>query len=63
MAFETRYDVKTQVLSSTVAERLPAMWGSATLAMLVSSISINGASITAPATTQGLWGSQSSSIQ
>src|ERR1700733_10260481 len=54
MAFEMRYEVRTQVLSSTVAERLPAMCGSETLAMLVSSTSMNVASITVAAISQGL---------
>src|SRR5271170_2613427 len=54
MALEIRYDVRTQVLSSTVAERLPAMCGSETLAMLVSSTSMNVASITVAAISQGL---------
>src|ERR1035438_7075580 len=54
MAFETRYDVNTQVLSSWPAERLPAIWGSATLAMLVSSTSMNVASVTVRAIIHGL---------
>src|ERR1700723_3117333 len=54
MAFEIKYEVRTQVLSSTVAERLPAMWGSETLAMLVSSTSMKVASITVAAISQGL---------
>src|SRR5713226_792521 len=54
MAFETRYDVSTQVLSSTPAERLPAMCGRATLAILVSSISMKVASVTVTAMTHGL---------
>src|ERR1019366_3839587 len=53
MAFETRYDVNTQVLSSSPAERLPAIWGSATLAMLVSSTSMNVASVTVRAIIHG----------
>jgi hypothetical protein len=36
MAFETRYEVRTHVLWSLLAPRLPAMYGRATLAMLVS---------------------------
>jgi hypothetical protein len=44
IAFETRYDVRTHVLCSVVALRLPAMYGSATFAMLVSSTSMNAAS-------------------
>src|SRR5437016_6857185 len=54
MAFETRYDVSTQVLSSLLAPRLPAMCGSATLAMLVSSTSMNAAIATTMAISQGL---------
>ena len=46
MALETRYEVRIQVLSSTPAERPPAMCGSETLAMLVSSTSMNVASVT-----------------
>src|SRR6516164_940363 len=54
MAFDTRYDVRTQVDSSAPAERFPAMCGSATLAMEVSSTSMNVASVTVSAITQGL---------
>ena len=36
MALDTRYDVSTHVLSSLLAPKLPARWGRATLAMLVS---------------------------
>src|ERR1700690_121565 len=54
MAFETRYEVSTHVLSSVPAERLPAMWGRETLAMLVSSTSMKVASVTAIAMIQGL---------
>ena len=54
IAFETRYEVRTQVLSSLLAPRLPAMCGSATLAMLVSSTSIKAASETTKAINQGL---------
>ena len=46
--------MRTQVLSSIPAERLPAMWGRATFAMLVSSTSMNVASVTVIATSQGL---------
>ena len=42
------------MLSSVPAERLPAMCGNATLAMLVSSTSINVAKVTANAIIQGL---------
>ncbi len=55
MAFETRYDVSTQVLSSLLAPRLPAMCGNATLAMLVSSTSMNAARETTMAISHGLW--------
>jgi len=54
IAFETRYDVSTQVLSSWPAERLPAMCGRATLAMEVSSTSMNVASVTVTAMIHGL---------
>jgi hypothetical protein len=54
IAFDTRYEVRTQVLSSCVTERLPAMCGRETLAMLVSSTSLNVASVTVSATTHGL---------
>src|ERR1700730_5937368 len=54
MALETRYEVSTQVLSSLLAERLPAMCGSETLAMLVSSTSMKVASTTTIEISQGL---------
>ena len=54
IALETRYEVRTHVVSSTVAERLPAMCGSATLTTVVSSTSMNVPSMTATATIQGL---------
>ena len=54
MAFEIRYPVSTQVASSTVAERLPAMCGNATEATEVSSTSMKVASITEAAINQGL---------
>ena len=54
IAFETRYEVSTQVDSSTLAERLPAICGSATLATLVSSTSMNVASMTVMAMIHGL---------
>ena len=54
MALETRYEVSTQVLSSLLAPRLPAMWGKATLAMLVSSTSMKAAMATTTAMAQGL---------
>src|ERR1700688_2031211 len=55
MAFETRYEVRTQVLWSLLAPRLPAMYGRATLAMLVSRTSMNAASATTTAISQGLY--------
>src|ERR1019366_74386 len=54
MALATRYEVSTQVASSGVADRLPAMCGSATLAPLVSSTSMKVASITVMALIHGL---------
>src|SRR5205823_3638811 len=54
IAFATRYDVRTHVDSSIVAERLPAMWGSDTLTAVVSSTSMTVANMTAIATIQGL---------
>src|SRR6266702_2938910 len=53
-AFETRYEVRTQVASFWLADSPPAMCGSATLAMAVSSTSMNVASVTVNATSQGL---------
>src|ERR1700737_1004139 len=55
MAFETRKDVNTHVLWSLLAPRFPAMYGSATLAMLVSRTSMNAASATTTAISQGLY--------
>src|SRR4051794_22744869 len=52
-AFDTRYEVSTHVPSSVVAERFPAMCGSATLAMEESSASINVARVTVIAISQG----------
>ena len=54
MAFETRYEVTTHVLSSLLAPRFPAMYGSATFAMLVSRTSMKAAIATTTAMTQGL---------
>src|SRR5213594_317412 len=54
MAFETRYEVSTHVDSSCPADKFPAMCGSATFAMDVSSTSMNVASVTVMALTQGL---------
>ncbi len=53
-AFETRYEVRTHVLSSCVTDRLPAMCGRLTFAMLVSSTSMNVAIDTTSAMTHGL---------
>ena len=53
MALATRYDVSTQVASSMLADRLPAMCGSETLATLVSSTSMKVASITVMAMIHG----------
>src|SRR6202043_3270989 len=55
IAFETRYEVSTHVLWSLLAPRLPAMYGRATLAMLVSRTSMNAASATTTAISQGLY--------
>src|ERR1700682_551405 len=54
MAFETKYEVNTHVLSSLLAPILPAMCGRATLAMLVSRTSINADRATTIAIRQGL---------
>src|SRR5580658_3563811 len=54
IALETRYDVSTHVLWSLLAPRLPAMYGRATLAMLVSSTSMKAARATTTAISQGL---------
>src|SRR5579871_4170521 len=54
IALETRYEVRTQVLSSCPALRLPAMCGSATFAMEVSRTSMKVASVTARAMIHGL---------
>src|SRR5271157_4718884 len=50
MALATRYEVRTQVASSVVAERLPAIWGRLTLTTEVSSTSITALESTAIAT-------------
>src|SRR5579883_1656534 len=50
MPLATRYDVSTQVISSTLAENAPCMCGSATLTMLVSRTSRIVPSITETAT-------------
>src|SRR5271165_3119305 len=54
IALDTRYEVRTQVLSSCPAERLPAICGSATFAMEVSSTSMKVARVTVMAMIQGL---------
>src|SRR3984957_148765 len=54
MAFATRFAVSTQVASSCVAPRPPAMCGKATLAMELSRTSMNVASVTVMATIHGL---------
>src|SRR5258706_3561877 len=54
MALATRYDVSTQVLSSTPAERFPAICGRATLAIEVSKISMKVANVTVNAMSHGL---------
>ena len=62
MALDTKYDVSTQVLSSLLEPRPPAMYGKATLAMLVSSTSMNAAIATTTPMSQGLnFGRQGSS--
>ena len=55
MAFETKYEVNTHVLWSLLAPRFPAMYGRATLAMLVSRTSMNAAIATTTAISQGLY--------
>ncbi len=63
MALATRYEVSTQVASSMVAERFPAMWGSDTLTTVVSSTSMKVHSITEKATIQGfMWRSDTYSL-
>src|SRR5262245_5311720 len=56
MAFDTRYDVSTHVLSSLLTPRLPAMYGSATVAMLVSRTSMKAARATTTAINHGFVG-------
>src|SRR5690242_15828207 len=53
MAFETKYEVRTHVLSSLLAPIFPAMCGRATLAMLVSRTSINAPNDTTKAISHG----------
>src|SRR5882757_4927311 len=55
MPLATRYDVSAQVASSLLDDRLPAICGSATFTMVVSSTSMNAASVTATAMSHGLW--------
>src|SRR5271156_2083848 len=54
MALATRYEVSTQVTSSTVAERFPAMCGRDTFTTVVSSTSMKVQNITEMAMIQGL---------
>src|SRR5580693_559899 len=54
IALDTKYEVSTQVDSSAPADKFPEMCGSATLAIDVSSTSMNVASVTTTAITQGL---------
>ncbi len=53
MPLATRYVVSAQALSSLLTDRLPAMCGSDTLTMVVSSTSMNAPSVTATAISQG----------
>src|SRR3954447_21618632 len=53
IALATRYDVSDHVASSTVADMLPAICGSATLSTVVSNTSMKVPNITAIATHQG----------
>jgi len=63
MAFDTRYEVRIQVLSVVVAAKVPAMYGSATLAMVMSRISMKAAIATTTAMSHGLkLGVQSASL-
>src|SRR5215469_10715611 len=55
IAFDTRYEVNTQVLWSLLAPKPPAMYERATLAMHVSRNYIKAASATTTATSQGLY--------
>jgi hypothetical protein len=55
MALAIRYDVMTHVLSSWLADRFPAICGSETFAMDVSSISMKVAMLTTKAINHGLW--------
>ena len=54
IAFATRYEVSDHVASSTVADMLPAMCGSATFTTVVSSTSMKVPNMTAIATNHGL---------
>src|SRR6266436_7769056 len=62
IALATRYDVRTHVASSIVAERLPAMCGSDTFTTVVSNTSMKVANITETAISQGLIGLCSMSL-
>src|SRR5664279_4497732 len=53
-ALATRYDVMTHVISSTLAEKVPCMWGSDTLATEVSTTSISVPSMEVKAMRYGL---------
>ena len=50
----TRYVVSTQVASSLLIDRLPAICGRETLTMVVSSTSMNAPKVTTIATSHGL---------
>ena len=54
MAFDTRYEVRTHVDSSALADKFPEMCGSATFAMDVSNTSMNVANVTVMAIAHGL---------
>src|SRR6266566_5316172 len=54
MAFATKYEVKVHVASSTVADKLPAIWGNDTFTTVVSSTSMKVLDMTAIAISQGL---------
>src|SRR6266536_5787832 len=54
IALATRYEVKVHVASSTVADKLPAIWGNETLTTVVSSTSMKVLDMTAIAMSQGL---------
>src|SRR2546423_7704080 len=54
IALDTRYEVSTQVASSVLAERFPAICGNETLTTVVSSTSMKVPSITEMAMIHGL---------